>query len=50
MARQIASRVTEEEKRILEDYCKKNDIKISQLVRWAVRKYLAEKGIDIFIK
>lgn len=48
MAIQITSRVTEQEKKILEDYCKKNDIKVAQLIRWAVREYLAKKDVDIF--
>lgn len=40
MAVQIATRVTEEEKRELEQYCKSHDIKISQLIRWAIKDYM----------
>ncbi len=37
---QIATRVSDEEKRELEQYCKERDIKISQLIRWAIKDYL----------
>ena len=37
---QIAARVSEEEKAELEKYCQEHDIKISQLIRWALRDYL----------
>lgn len=43
---QIAARVTDEEKQELELYCRENDIKLSQLIRKAVKEYL-EKRIDI---
>lgn len=37
---QIATRVTEEEKQELEKYCREHDIKISQLIRKAIKDYL----------
>lgn len=37
---QIAARVSEDEKRELEVYCKQHDIKLSQLIRWALKDYL----------
>lgn len=37
---QIAARVSEDEKQRLEQYCKGHDIKMSQLIRWAVKDYL----------
>ncbi len=37
---QIATRVSDDEKRELEQYCKDRDIKISQLIRWAIKDYL----------
>lgn len=37
---QIAARVSEEEKAELEQYCQEHDIKISQLIRWAIKDYL----------
>ena len=40
MAVQIATRVTEEEKKEIEQYCKKHDIKVSQLIRWAIKDYM----------
>lgn len=40
---QIAARVSEEEKRVLEAYCKERDIKISQLIRWAIKDYIEKK-------
>ena len=39
---QIATRVSEEEKFEIEEYCKKHDIKVSQLIRWAVKTYINE--------
>lgn len=39
---QIAARVTEEEKQELENYCKEHDIKLSQLIRWAIKEYLEQ--------
>lgn len=43
---QIAARVTDEEKELLEQYCKDHDIKISQLVRWAVKDYMTKETKD----
>lgn len=37
---QIAARVTDEEKQLLEEYCEQHDIKLSQLIRWAVKDYI----------
>lgn len=37
---QIAARISEEEKKILDAYCNAHDIKISQLIRWAIKEYL----------
>lgn len=37
---QIAARVTEDEKKKIEEYCKEHDVKISQLIRWAVKEYI----------
>ena len=37
---QIATRVSEEEKQELEKYCQEHDIKISQLIRWAIKEYI----------
>lgn len=44
---QIAARVTEDEKKALEDYCKERDIKISQLIRWAVKEYLENRATKL---
>lgn len=41
---QIAARVTEEEKEELMQYCKEHDIKISQLIRWAIKAYIEENS------
>ena len=43
---QIAARVSEEEKELLEQYCKEHDIKISQLVRWAIKDYMTKETKD----
>lgn len=37
---QIATRVSEQEKQEIEAYCKQHDIKISQLIRWAIKAYI----------
>lgn len=37
---QIAARLSNEEKNKLEQYCKDRDIKISQLIRWAIKDYI----------
>lgn len=39
---QIAARISEEEKRELEEYCREHDIKLSQLIRWAIKAYIEE--------
>ena len=41
---QIASRVSEEEKQELEQYCKEHDIKISQLIRKAIKEYMEREN------
>lgn len=40
MALQIATRISEKEKKELEQYCEERDIKISQLIRWAIKEYI----------
>ena len=37
---QIAARVTEEEKDNLIEYCEKNELNMSQVIRKAVKEYL----------
>lgn len=37
---QLATRIDEQEKKKLEEYCKTHDIKLSQLIRWAIKEYL----------
>ena len=37
---QVAARVSDEEKKALEEFCETHDIKLSQLVRWALRDYI----------
>ena len=37
---QLATRVTQEEKEALEEYCKEHDITLSQLIRWAIKEYI----------
>ena len=44
---QIAARVTDEEKKELDEYCEKNDIKISQLIRWAIKEYIHYREIEV---
>ena len=39
---QIAARVSEEEKEALEKYCEEHDIKLSQLIRWAIKNYISD--------
>lgn len=43
---QIAARISEEEKRELEQYCKEHDIKLSQLIRWAIKEYIERNKVD----
>ncbi len=40
---QISARVTEEEKADLQRYCEERDIKVSQLIRWALRNYIEKQ-------
>lgn len=42
---QIATRVTEEEKQRLLAYCEKHEMKISGLIRIALKKYLQDEEI-----
>ncbi len=37
---QIAARVTEQEKKEIEKFCEERDIKVSQLIRWAIKEYI----------
>lgn len=37
---QIATRVSEQEKQEIEKFCQEHDIKISQLIRWAIKDYI----------
>ena len=37
---QLSARFTEEERNRLVDYCEKNDVPVSQILRKAVREYL----------
>lgn len=41
---QISARISEQEKKEIEKYCKERDIKVSQLIRWALRDYLEENA------
>lgn len=36
----IAAKITEEDKKEVEAYCKERDIKMSQLIRWALKEYI----------
>lgn len=38
---QVATRVTEEEKKVLDEFCKEHDITLSQLIRRAIKEYIA---------
>lgn len=40
---QIAAKVTEEEKAQIIEYCEQHDIKISQLIRKAVKEYITKE-------
>lgn len=40
---QIAAKVTAEEKEEIVEYCKQHDIKISQLIRWAIKDYITKE-------
>ena len=44
---QIAARVSDEEKEGLEEFCEDHDIKVSQLIRWAVRDYIEKIDFDL---
>lgn len=46
MALQIATRISEEEKKELLKYCEERDIKISQLIRWAIKEYIENHSND----
>lgn len=43
---QVAARVTDEEKEAFEQYCAEHDIKLSQLIRWAVKEYIMTKETE----
>lgn len=43
---QIAARISEEEKQELEKYCREHDIKLSQLIRWAIKEYIEKNKVD----
>ena len=45
---QIATRVTDDEKQLLDQYCAKHDIKISQLIRWAIKDYMTKETNDVY--
>lgn len=36
----VSAAVSQEEKTEIDRYCKEHDIKIAQLIRWALRDYL----------
>lgn len=40
---QISVKISDEEKEMYTNYCKKYDIKISQLVRWAIKAYIFDE-------
>ena len=37
---QVAARITEEEKQRLAEYCKRNELNMSQVIRKAIKEYL----------
>ena len=37
---QISVKISDEEREMYTNYCKEHDIKISQLVRWAIKAYI----------
>ena len=39
----ISASVTPEEKAEIDKFCKDRDIKIAQLIRWAIRDYMDKK-------
>ena len=39
---QVAARISEEEKKRLIKYCRDNDLSISQVIRKAIREFLAK--------
>ena len=40
---QISVKISDEEREMYTNYCKKHDIKISQLVRWAIKAYILDE-------
>lgn len=40
----IATRVKDEEKRLIDQFCKENDMSISQLIRKAVKEYINKEN------
>lgn len=40
----IATRVKEDEKKVIDQFCKENDISVSQLIRKAIREYINKEN------
>ena len=43
---QVAARITEEEKQRLVEYCEKNELNMSQVIRKAIKDYLEQQKKD----
>lgn len=44
--RYIGIKLSRDERKQIEDFCKKNDISISNMVRYSVKKVINEKSVN----